>query len=57
MDTRMGMAELLCCALETITTLLIGYTPIQNKKLKKIKAELFYVCMYVCMYVCVLGII
>ena len=28
------MAESLCCPFETIT-LLIGYTPIQNKKLKK----------------------
>ena len=35
MDTGIRMAELLCCAPETITTLLIGYTPIQNKKLKK----------------------
>ena len=26
----------LCCSLETVTTLLIGSTPIQNKKLKKI---------------------
>ena len=26
------MAESLCCPPETITTLLIGYTPIQNKK-------------------------
>ena len=24
--------ESLCCSLETITTFLIGYTPIQNKK-------------------------
>ena len=29
------MAESLHCSLETITTLLIGYTLIQNKKLKK----------------------
>ena len=29
------MAESLCCSPETITTLLIGYTPIQHKKLKK----------------------
>ena len=35
MDTCIGMAESLCCAPETITTLLIGYIPIQNKKLKK----------------------
>ena len=31
------MAESLHCSLETITTLLIGYTLIQNKKLKKSK--------------------
>ena len=29
------MAESLLCSPETITTLLRGYTPIQNKKLKK----------------------
>ena len=29
------MAESLCCPLETITALLLGYIPIQNKKLKK----------------------
>ena len=29
------MAESLCCSPETITTLLISYTPIQNKKFKK----------------------
>ena len=31
----MGMTEQLCYARETITILLISYTPIQNKKLKK----------------------
>ena len=31
------IAEPLCCPPETITTLVIGYTPIQNKKLKKQK--------------------
>ena len=36
MDTCIYMAELLCCAPETITTLLIGYTPIENKKFKNI---------------------
>ena len=36
-DTCMWMAESLCCPLETITTLLLGYTSIQNKKLKKKK--------------------
>ena len=29
------MAEFLHCSPETITTLLIGYTPTQNKKFKK----------------------
>ena len=31
MDTRICMAELLCCLPETITILLISYMPIQNK--------------------------
>ena len=31
MDTGICMAESLPCSPETITTLLIGYTPIQNK--------------------------
>ena len=35
MDTGMCMAESLCCPPEIITTLLIGYTPIQNKRFKK----------------------
>ena len=34
MDTSICMAESLCCSIETTTTLLISYTPIQNKKLK-----------------------
>ena len=33
----MCMAESLCCSPETITTLLISYTPLQNKKLNKTK--------------------
>ena len=37
MDTRIRMAESLCYPSETITTLLIGYTPIQNKKFKRNK--------------------
>ena len=37
MDTCMCMAESLCCSPETIPTLLIGYIPIQNKKLQKKK--------------------
>ena len=28
-----------CCSPETVATLLTGYTPIQNKKLKKIRKE------------------
>ena len=33
MDTWMCMAESLCCSTETITTSLIDYIPVQNKKL------------------------
>ena len=36
MDIYVCMAESPCCPPETITALLIGYTPIQNKKLKTI---------------------
>ena len=36
-DTCVCMAKPLCSSPETITTLLIDYTPIQNKKLKKKK--------------------
>ena len=34
MDTYICMAESFCCSPETITTLLISYNPIQNKKFK-----------------------
>ena len=34
MDTCVCMAESHCYSPEAITTLLIGYTPIQNKKFK-----------------------
>ena len=34
MDTRICIAESLCYSPETTTTLLTGYTPIQNKKLE-----------------------
>ena len=34
MDTHIRVAESLHCSPETITALLISYTPIQNKKLK-----------------------
>ena len=40
MDIRVCTAESLCCSPVTITTLLMGYTPIQNKKLKKKKKNL-----------------
>ena len=36
-NTRICMAESLCCSPEIITTLLINYIPIQNKKLKQLK--------------------
>ena len=39
MDPCICMAESLCCLPETITTLLIGHPPKQNKKLKKEKAQ------------------
>ena len=39
MDICVCMAEFLCCPLETITTLVISYTPKQNKKLKEIKKK------------------
>ena len=35
MDTCICMAESLHCSPETATTLLIGHTPIQNKKFRK----------------------
>ena len=34
-NTHLCTAESFCCPLETIATLLIGYTPIQDRKLKK----------------------
>ena len=34
MDTCICMAESFRCSPETVTTLLISYTPIQNKKFK-----------------------
>ena len=35
MDTCICMTESLCCSPETTSTLLIGYTPKQNKKFNK----------------------
>ena len=35
MDTCIFMSEFLCCPPETITTLLISYTPITNGKFLK----------------------
>ena len=43
MDTCISMAESLCCAPEAMTTLLTGYTPIENKQLKnKFKKLIMY---------------
>ena len=41
MDTCVCMAKSLHCSPEAITTLLSGYTPIQNKKFKNIKNNFF----------------
>ena len=44
MDTCMHTAESLCCPPATITTLLTGYTPIQNKKFfKRYRNEITYI--------------
>ena len=40
------MAESLCCPPETITTLLINYTPIQDKKLKKINMKCYCIVLH-----------
>ena len=42
-DTCICMAESLCCSPETITTLLIGYRPIQNKTSKKKFKKVLYI--------------
>ena len=41
MDTCMSMAESLSCPLETVTTLLISYTPVQNLKQLKRSIRLY----------------
>ena len=41
------MAESLCCLPETITTLLIGYTPIQNKVFTKDSSLFISVCILI----------
>ena len=41
MDTCICMAETFCYSPETITTLLISYTPIQNKKFKEKKITIY----------------
>ena len=40
-DTSLCMAESLCCVPETVTTLLIGYIPIEKKK-KSFKRNIEY---------------
>ena len=39
MTSCLCMVESLCCSPKTITTLLIGYTPIRNEKFKKKKKK------------------
>ena len=38
-DTRICMVKSLCSLPETTTTLLIGYAPIQNKKIKSLQKK------------------
>ena len=42
------MAEYLICSTETITTMLISYTPIQNKKLKSHRRASSTLCAPLC---------
>ena len=49
MDTCIGMAKSLCCPPETITILLISYTPIQNKKFNLKKRQRALVAINVCL--------
>ena len=44
-DTCVCMAELLCCALETITTLLMGYTQYKIKILKSTHTHFYQVTL------------
>ena len=39
MGTCICVGESLCCLPETITTLLLSYAPIQNKKFNKLKKK------------------
>ena len=39
MDTGLCVAESLLHSPETVTTLLIGYTPVQNKKFKEVSVK------------------
>ena len=47
MDTRICMAESFCSSPETITTLLIGYTPTQNKLKNKCTCNFIRNCQIV----------
>ena len=54
MDTRIYMAGSLRSSPETITALLIGYTPIQNKKFfkkKKFKLLNHVICVEIILYI------
>ena len=48
MDTCICIPESLCCPPETITILLIDYTPVQNKELKE-KVGRHYAVLEKCM--------
>ena len=44
-DSSICMTEFLCCPPETVITLSISYTPIQNKKFKKNEAAAFLIAL------------
>ena len=54
-NTGVCITESLCCTPETNTTLLINYTPIENKNLQKTllskKKKKTYVCVCVYIYI------
>ena len=57
MVTYICMAESFGCSPETITTLFMGYTPIQNRNFKKqTKMITFLFCVFLCI-ICVKSII
>ena len=59
MDTCVSTAENLCCSPETTSTLLTGYTPIQNTKfhVKKKKFTFYVLIFYLKLLIAVSNII